>query len=190
MKLVSVDIETTGLNPREHEAWEVAIVPVDEPDRHLHFHLPVTLNEAEPRALEIGGYERRYLNPPPGRAIFVGNPAAAEPDEPMALNEALAFMYEALEGATLLGACVHFDAAFIAELIGTPWSHRHLDVGSYFAGVVGAAAPMSTSEITEYVPNPDAHNALADARWNIEVYQRALTVSRKMIDLVGGAVHG
>jgi DNA polymerase III epsilon subunit-like protein len=178
MNLISVDIETTGLDPEQHEVWEVAVVPVHAPQSAYCYQLPVTLAGAEKEALEIGRFEDRYLHPRAGKSALrdLGHLSCAE-EAPM--QQALRDIYIDLSGARLLGCSVHFDARFLEALfrragygVPAPWHHRHLDLGSFAGGAWGAKSALSSQAMTDRIPNPGAHDALADARWNVEVYRR------------------
>jgi len=179
-ELISVDIETTGLDPTRHEAWEIALVKVnqhdgDDPDFEPFeccFHMPVTLIGAEAKALEVGDFFARYDRPSCGKAYDTTRNSIIHVDN------ATAILFEQLKGSRLLGASVHFDAAFLSELFRrrgcepTPWHHRHLDLGSFAGGLWGYGQPLGTAALQEqHVPNTEAHTALGDARWNVEVWK-------------------
>jgi hypothetical protein len=177
-RIVSIDIETTGLDPTAHETWEITIVPLEGIEGHRPdarcYQLPVTLIGAESEALEIGRFGDRYTKPLPGVAVRRW-PSGASTTEP--LTGVLLWIHEQLRDATLLGCSVHFDASFIAELFRrqgfnpAPWHHRHLDLGSFTAGAWGAGNALSSLAMSDRIPNPDAHDALADALWNVHVYR-------------------
>lgn len=180
-RIVSIDIETTGIDPQSHETWEVAVVPLEgiegrEPEPRC-YQLPVTLVGAESEALKVGGYRDRYLDVAPGTAVRRW-PSGAVTVE--LLHEALLWTHEQLRDATLLGCSVHFDASFLAELFRrqgynpAPWHHRYLDLGSYAGGAWGAKSALSSRAMADRYPNDAAHDAFADALWNVQVYQRIL----------------
>lgn len=195
-KIVSIDLETTGLRPDIHDPWEVAIVPHDHSRPSLHYHLCArNLPEADPMSLRIGGFWERYSHPQEfyiaahevsveyahdmtGETLIDNGdegqemvPYQAGPAEAAARNIA-----EALDGATLLGAAVHFDASFLDPWLrehgaAPSWSHRFLELGSFCAGAWGATKPLSTKAISDRIPNDAVHTALGDAKWNLEVYR-------------------
>jgi DNA polymerase III epsilon subunit-like protein len=177
MNIVSVDIETTGLNHRRHEVWEAALVPINPAFTNdcWCYQLPITDAGAEDAALKVGGFGERYTNPGAG-LVTRRWPSGTTSVEglPGALNR----MHHELTGATLLGCSVHFDAAFLAELFARhgltpePWHQRYLDLGSFVGGAWGAKAALSSKAMPDRYPNEDAHDALADARWNVEVYKK------------------
>lgn len=178
MRLVSVDIETTGLDPTRHETWEVAIVPLEgRQGRRIDprgYQLPVSLVGADSKALEVGGFRERYEMPPTATISMRHLPNGTGTLE--LLDEGLRWLHTELTDAHLLGCSVHFDAAFLAELFRRhglgpePWHHRYLDLGSYAAGAWGAKKPLSSKAMSDRVPNFDAHNAFSDALWNVQVY--------------------
>lgn len=181
-KIVSLDLETTGLDPRIHEVWELGLVPLDESRPPLHYHFPVgKLAVAEPTALSVGRFYERFtwpgLDPEtnvPRVTTMVDSLLPGE--DHVSAYDACRYIAEALDGATLLVAAAGFDAAFLAPLLRTygqapTWHHRPLDLGSFAGGAWGATKPLSTKAIADRVPNADAHNAFADAQWNVAVYR-------------------
>jgi DNA polymerase III epsilon subunit-like protein len=187
VRLISVDCETTGLDPLRHEVWEIALVPVcrypDDPDEVADtgperlYQLPVNLNAAEPDALKIGGYNDRAMGVQPGRA-YRWKPESGTTYEDIPILGAALEIQQALDGATLLGMSVHFDAGFIHEFLrkvlgrstSPPWHHRFLDLGSYAGGAERAGRSFASLTLADRIPNLNAHSALDDARWNTEVY--------------------
>lgn len=181
-KIVSLDLETTGLDPRIHEVWEVGVVPLDESRPPLHYHFPVgKLAVADPEALKIGRFYDRFTWPGVDQengqmraTTLVDSLMPGEDHIPA--YDAARYIAEALDGATLLGAAVHFDAGFLAPLLrqyglAPTWHHRFLDLGSFCAGAWGSTKPLATKSIADRIPNADAHNAFADAQWNAAVYR-------------------
>jgi DNA polymerase III epsilon subunit-like protein len=180
-RLVSVDIETTGLDPQRHEIWEVALVPVNPYEDSWCYQLPVTLIGASGEALEIGGFSERYGAPGPNFVIRRWPSGASSPE---GLEGALRCIYNQLNGATLLGCSVHFDASFLAELFRKhgfldpePWHHRYLDLGSFAGGAWGVKHALSSKAMSDRYTNANAHDALADARWNVEVYRKITAIT-------------
>lgn len=196
-KIVSVDVETTGLVPGTHEVWEVGVVPLDSGREHMHFQFqPTELEKSEATALQVGGFYERF--------DWIGNPIFArdmlvegvivdeesETEEPSG-HKALTGAAEAcwkiskeLEGATILGLNPHFDSIHLRALLqryghAKTWNHRFLDLGSFAAGAWGARIPLSGKSVAERLEahglvNDELHNAYADARWNVDAYQAIL----------------
>lgn len=196
-KIVSVDVETTGLYPGYHEVWEVGLVPVDSGREHMYFQFqPTELENSESKALQVGGFYERFDwigDPRFARDMLVEGVIKDEEEETekpsghkavTGAAEACWRMAKELEGATIMGLNPHFDADFMEALFhkyghAKTWSHRFIDLGSYAAGAWGARNVLSGKAITDRmeahgVVNDDIHNAYADARWNVDAYQAIL----------------
>lgn len=164
MKIASVDCETTGTNiAAGHRPWEIAVVREDGEEYHKFF--PVDLNVAEPVALKIGGYWE--VGRRPNRLIDYS-------------RRDLMDLCELLNGYTIMGCAVHFDVAMITAALKDhdlmhSFGHRHLDLGSYYAGYRNQDYPASSKTMQEEFPNDEAHTALGDARWNMHVYKELTT---------------
>jgi DNA polymerase-3 subunit epsilon len=171
--VISLDIETTGLDPHIHEVWEVGLVDLETEAEHL-WELPVLrLDRADAGALQISDYYgRNSIAPgtPQARNIV---PSGGTEETPEDVAFAIARM---TAGEIIMGCAVHFDleflGAWLTENSAAPaWHHRHLDLGSYAAGKLGAAKPLSSKAMADRIANDDPHTALGDARWNVRVYQ-------------------
>lgn len=108
--LVFLDIETTGLDPDKHEAWEVAVAINDGPvTSHILVH---SLKTADFKALDLNGYFRR-------------NPLGARSEGPIVDLQ----VREMLQDATVVAANPSFDVDFLYRRWGVaPWHHRKIDV--------------------------------------------------------------
>lgn len=179
-KIVSLDLETTGLDPRFHRAWEIGIAAED--GTKMHYHVPpANFVMASPEALQVGGLYERFTWPegPDAhdlRSVHFRADSENVPFDIVNKLEVAVAIAEVTAGATLLGACVHFDADFLSIFLrehglAPAWNHRYLDLGSFCAGAWQSEAPLSTKTIEERYPNPDKHNAYADAVWNLDVYR-------------------
>lgn len=158
-RLCFLDTETTGLDARIHQPWELSWWLEDDPGPVTRF-LPHTLDHADPMALKIGGYWERATGPwqdPTGE--IVGDVARA------------------LHGVTLVAANPPFDAAMLTGFIGTPvWHYRMIDVSTVAMTVFGWARPESLKDTAAAcrdvgydIPVPD-HTAEADVRTVRAVY--------------------
>ena len=163
--LVFLDLETSGLDPVEHEPIEFGIVGPDTFE--WTFSVPFDLGKASPEALEVNGWGAREFAPPWGS----GTPI-----------EAAVSLHSHLSGRVLVGNGVHFDAAMVREFIRrhapalnpAPWDYRLVDLKSLAAGRIGVdPRDLSTAAIGRHfgVPLPDdAHTAIVDARWNRDLF--------------------
>lgn len=159
--LCFIDCETTGLDPRIHQPYEVAWWREDEPDP-VTLQLPHTLEHADARALEVGGYWNRGFTPH---------------DFTAKKNTAWFKLVGALRGVTLVGANPGFDAAMLRQFIGTEvWQHRMVDVSTGAMWVFGWDRPRGLGEVAAElvgrgfdIPEPD-HTAEGDVRATRAIY--------------------
>lgn len=193
-KIVSVDVETTGLIPGHHEIWEVGVVPVDSGREHMYYQFqPTDLENASAAALQIGSFYKCFDwigDPRFARDMLVqgvikdeeeGTESPSEHKAVTGAAEACWKMAGELEGATILGLNPHFDAAHLTVLFNKyghapTWGHRFLDLGSYAAGAWGAKNTLSGKAVADRmeahgIVNDAVHNAYADAKWNVDAYQ-------------------
>lgn len=188
--MISLDLETTGLDPERHEAWEVGLVDLKTNAEYL-WEFPVQdLKAAEAGALQVNGYYERcstsleaggLVTRLRGSVQGTVDPGTAQPED------AVFEIAKATAGQKILGCSVHFDLRFLEKLLvfygaAPAWHHRVLDLGSFAAGVLGYDRPLASVELARTVsPNDNAHTALGDARWNVTVYRNlvALREGRK-----------
>jgi DNA polymerase III epsilon subunit-like protein len=184
--LVFLDVETTGLDPTIHRAWEVGFIRRmphgDEEYREFIAYFDLQYDTAEPRALEIGRFAERYAFE---RAIT----------EREFVHRAMLLGW--FSGAIIIGANPWFDASNVgpsASFLGAmftrilprgtrlPWDYHLLDVTSYAAGAIGAEPPYGLDDLLlAYGINPPAaerHTALGDARIERTLYDAARILRR------------
>jgi len=154
--LCFVDTETTGLDPRIHQPWEVCTWLEDEAEPKT-LALPHTLEHADPQALDLSGWwERRGI-------------AREMADRGSFVNR--------LRGVTLVGSNPAFDAAMLTRYCGIPvWHHRMIDVAQAAMWVFDwnrprglAAVAVAVRERGFDIPKPD-HTAEGDVRTTRAVY--------------------
>ena len=161
--LCFIDTETTGLDPRIHQPYEVCYWREDR-DEPTTILVPSTLEYADPQALAIGGYFERIL-----------------PRLPVPLAEMQLGMFELIEdlhGVTLVGSNPAFDAAMLARCIGTPvWHYRLINVAEGAMWLFDWDRPKGLADITAHlrelgheIPEPD-HTAEGDVRTTRAVYE-------------------
>lgn len=166
-QFVYLDLETTGLDPDLHEAWEIAYAVDDGPIR-VH-QLAHSLTTADPEALRINRYRDR---------------AQAIPTEGDLLDVQLR---EILAGTTIVGANPAFDTAFLRARWGVaPWHHRLLDVETFAMGALGLDTPQSLSRTAEmlrergYPVGVNDHTAEQDVRVTRDVHHALVDVYRNV----------
>lgn len=181
MTLAFVDCETTGLDHLRHEVWEVGLVVRDEwtgVDTSWTWFLRVDLGKADPQALAIGHYYERF-------------PTDGFYSETTGLTHKKDFsrqFEELTRGATLVGANVRFDEAFLHKLLvengACPgWHFRLCDVEAMAQGHLGLSKPLglvsSAKNLGIDVDAFTAHEALEDAKLAREVYDRIIGKGRQ-----------
>lgn len=137
-----IDTETTGLDPRKHDVWEIAVIlrrPGAADLEHL-FQIRTSLANADPKALEINRRAERFLVPDGQFAIQL--PTASTPDT-TTLTEAdlMHDLMALLDGATLVGSNPAFDDRFLTKLFneaGLPprWHYRTVDIATLAVGAL------------------------------------------------------
>ena len=166
--LCFVDVETTGLDARIHQPYEVSYWREDH-DEPTTLGLSHTLDHADMQALRIGGYFERYFSPEPNDSGFSARHLAKN-----------------LRGVTLVGSNPAFDAAMLTRVIGTPvWHHRLINVAEGGMWVFGWDRPKGLADVATAcrergyeIPEPD-HTAEGDVRATRAVYEalRAIRVT-------------
>lgn len=160
MTLIYLDTETSGLDPINHEVWEVAYSIDGGPITVMH-RLLSRPYRADAIALEMNRYHERI------------NPQANPWDTPT--------LREVLAGATIVGANPAFDATFLREALGAaPWHHRLLDVEAMAYVLLRTPKPEGLSTIAERlradgydIAEPD-HTAGADVACVRDVHRALL----------------
>lgn len=159
-----------------HEIWEAAAVSVQYIPGEPGYWSGVTverewfvgcmLNNADPEALEIGGYAERFNH-----------------DESYSKVDFISEFCEFVEGDVIAANNVAFDMSFLkayAHQFHRPetWHYSAIDVKSYAAGALGWCLPLpKSSEIGTKLgveKNMNAHHALADAHYARRLYETAL----------------
>lgn len=199
--LVFVDVETTGLNPYQHEVWEIAVIErriihhAEQPDQlvdteHL-FYLRPDLSKADPAALTIGRFYERttHLEDAFQRPYAHG---VKTWDQPSAVARHLARLFD---GKHLVGAVPSFDAMFLARLLFkqgqmATWHYHLIDVQAlavgYLAGLAHAqellppvVPPYSGEDLGRRLGvtvDPAArHTAMGDAHWARDMYDAVIS---------------
>lgn len=159
--LIFIDTETGGLDPREYALIEVAWATLDDPEPRT-IVLPHEVGAVSAEAAKVNGYYQRRLFSPDNWS------SDGEIDE----------FIVAVEGKTLAGANIAFDAAFIKEHMKIDtWHYRMLDIESMFYGarksrdVPGMKLLCDILRLEGHdIPEPD-HTAAGDVRAMIAAYK-------------------
>ena len=182
LKLAFVDLETTGLDPMNHEVIEIGIVLAEQSkdadgkqtltllSEHNIQLKPVHIENADPKGLEVNKFYKRDWS------------AAVE--QKVGLEQAI----KILNGSVFIAQNVGGDWAFLlkagadhgVKFEGAVHYHK-LDLASMAFGKLYHDPKLfkfSLRELTEYfgVTNQDAHTALADARATYEVCKKLLAL--------------
>ncbi len=186
--ILCVDSETTGLDPARHPIWEVAAIEEDGTEHLWQVKWSrAVLDNADPVALEINGFEARYDK---GTCDILSPRESAERFADLS------------NGLHLVGAVVSFDEERLRRMhdlhLGRPegkypWRYHLIDVEALAIGYLrGHAAgsgyymhgdpifpPWKSDELSDALdvtmPEGDErHTALADARWAKVLYERVM----------------
>ncbi len=157
--LCFTDVETTGLDPRIHQPYEVCIWREDE-DEPRTYDLAHDLTHADGQALQIGQYFERNAN-----LIREGDITPG-------------LLARNLHGVTLVGSNPSFDAAMLTRFIGAPvWHYRLINVAEGGMWVFGWDRPKGLADVASEcrergydIPEPD-HTAEGDVRATRAVYE-------------------
>lgn len=159
--LCFIDTETTGLDPRIHQPYEVCWWREDE-EAPTTLRLPHSLQHADAAALRIGHYWERKHTPY---------------ERDFDLYEMRGFI-EVLRDVTLVGSNPAFDAAMLTRFIGAPvWHHRLINVAEGAMWIFNWDRPRGLADVAERcraegyeIPEPD-HTAEGDVRTTRAVYE-------------------
>lgn len=146
-RLVFLDTETTGLDPRTHQIWEIGAILRDEwgTETEYLWQIRPNLDTADPKSLEIGRFHERFLVPEGVDAVRVMEDGSLWK---LALHEMLFDFQEVVRDAHLVGAVPSFDDAFLKALLQPlnrriGWHYHLIDVETlavgYLHGVIARA---------------------------------------------------
>lgn len=167
--LAYVDVESTGLDPRIHQPYEVCWWREDVVKPQTA-SLPHSLQYADGAALRIGGYFKRDFRPETDRNDYWVGVLARD-----------------LHDVTLVGSNPAFDAAMLTRVIGTPvWHHRMIDVSNVAMVAFGLDRPIGLAECATRcqdegydIPEPD-HTAEGDVRCTRAVYEALRSIRSEL----------
>lgn len=199
LPLISLDLETTGLEPSTHAPWEMGWITAYHDQEHNELvverarQVVLTLDpeaRIDPVALRISGFRERYAaaGHRPRLPWWIAQELLFSDLDALRTKTAKFMPYEnghddervKLPPTHFVGACPQFDHRMLERWLG--WAHRHwhyhlIDVETLCAAKFGLHYPLDTTELTAKVLGPwddsRKHEAIADARWNIHLYAAA-----------------
>jgi hypothetical protein len=190
--LAFLDVETTHLSAEIGEVWEVAVILRDADGtqaEHVWQFRPLDLGAANPESLKIGRFWDRFAVEDGHEAAYT----ARDRISPTTRAQAVEHLTKTLRGATIVGSNPGFDDRFLRKLLGLgsqQWNYRPTCIANLAEGYLWHADPAWTAEQAAKGPIPsrtlsrrlgveppgdDAHQALADARWAMAVYDAVTT---------------
>lgn len=179
MSIIFLDTETTSLDRRTREIWEIGwIKRTSNEDLERHMFIEVDLEFADIASLRIGDYFRRHPDPYRKRIPEQFNGTGA-----ISAGQAAKRIAEEFQGATIVGAVPSFDEESMAGLLYragmTPTWHYHLvDIESMAAGRLQVKPPWNFNTLLsafglEYTET-ERHTALGDARMVRDLYDAVM----------------
>ncbi len=168
-----IDLETTGLNPHQHEIIEIGLVLTQAPDLKVEQQkewkiTPERLKDADPKALEIAGYEPKLWK------------------KAVSLTQAMQELSDKTEDSIMVAQNISFDWNFLQEAFlqtGVPdkMHYHRLDLLSMaYAHLfyTGKIQRYSLNSLSEYfgveLERSERHSALEDARATYEIFVKLL----------------
>lgn len=180
MTIVFLDTETLGLDPVNHEIWEVGAIRYDEVNNRVQNKMLVQLKltgpqllKGDPIGMEIGKFSERRL----------------PEDECLSIRDFIEEFKEFCpKGSHLAGAVVSFDEERLRRMFrkkreGIPWHYHLIDVEVLGIGFLRAKGiklplPYKSDIISDYldiaINQEDKHTALGDAQWALDMYRAVM----------------
>jgi hypothetical protein len=183
--IVFCDTESTSLDRRTREIWEVALVRREPGGAETEWGALVGgglgLRHATEESLRVGGFFERH-------------PAhGGKSDLPVLPEDEVACQVAArLEGAFLVGAVSSFEDTGLFKLLDRyglipadgepPWHYHLVCVENLAAGLLGVEPPWNSTELSLAVGvDPaefDRHTATGDVRWAIAIYDAVIALAK------------
>lgn len=192
-KLIFLDTETTGLDPKRHEVWEIAYVEHgmgNSYDAGFEFQVWPDLTLADPNGLRVSKfYDRERMSQDDGQVApalmryteWSDKDAAEHQDwTPTTPEHIASLLAHVFDGAHIIGACPWFDDAMISKFLrrwgqAATWHYHLIDVEAMAVGYLARAGtlidpPYRSDELASLIGIPPIeerlrHTALGDALW-------------------------
>lgn len=165
--LAFIDLETTGLNDRLDQIWEVGLIlrgPGQDEEQHVTLHIDgITKEMFHPDARRIGRFDERY-----------GLDAQV-----LTRHQTAYALAGWLADRHLVGANPAFDQGFLKDLfwkheLVPTWKHRLIDVETLVMQDLNMPAPMGLRQSAEaegvYFDPDHEHTAYGDALTAMKLY--------------------
>jgi hypothetical protein len=176
-RLAFIDVETTSLDRDKRYPWEVGAIVRDLDGTHTSFDMmievpPGVLAEADPQSLMIGGFEDRH---PRGARYDPHVRGPIEATRPLYAAQHIAGW---TTSAVLIGKNPQFDEHTLWRFltgcgIEPRWHYRLVNVDDMARAILGTPAGVKIDyEALGVTADPSAHQAYADARLAMAIYDR------------------
>ena len=170
--LAFIDIETTGLNPLQHEIIEIGCVISDRNLKVIEeFELkikPKKIENANPTALKVNHYNEKDWK------------------SALDLSKAIKILLEKVKGCIMVGHNVAFDAGFLEYVFNKVGVENTMHYHKLDTVSVAWAKFHHNPEIEHFslremcerfgIKNEHSHTALSDARATYELYKKLMDV--------------
>lgn len=194
-KIVFLDVETTGTDPRIHELWEIGLIvrTGDQEEKYSWLVRPEDMSTADPYALRIGGYYERWPAALVDKIWSSVQVLPVQTDKPSPNCSPASVAQEVarlLDGAHIVAANPAFDTAFLQKFLRANgecgcWSYRMDNIESIVRGwlaacdLQGSAEAMSglheAARAVDVEPDLfETHTAIGDAELVAEIYDRVM----------------
>ena len=177
MRLLAIDLETTGLNPQSDRALSVGFVPLDGPDillagaRHMIIRAEAPAEQSEMGQSAVG--QSAVLHHLTDDMIAAGLPMVEVLTKTLAAlkGRVLLAHYARIEEGFLSRACEeHFGAPLVVPVIDTLQLHSRLLSQGFDDEARGDQLRLWNARERYGLPTYGAHEALTDAMACAELY--------------------
>jgi len=171
MKLVALDLETTGLNPRTDQILQIGMALFESATGQIidTFEVEVRHNryEGDAYALAMNANLLRRLANDQGKPIhFV---------EREVRNKLLGWGFGDTNRPTAVGFNVApFDLAFLKKACLDMFHHRAVELGTLLMPVFSQHTPVSSKQFAKHIGEIVQHTALDDCKLAIKAYTLAM----------------
>lgn len=167
--MITLDLETTGLNPQRHGIASIGAVHVESGEEFYEECKIYNATEVSEKALEVNGFTEKQLRE--GKGIPIGQ----------AVGKLISWCKKFGLKQTVIGWNVgSFDIQFLEVGMGSDiresvFGHRFIDLHSMVHAISGES--MRSVDACEYLDvekEPEVHNALEGAKMNLRIYNAVM----------------